>query len=75
MKLACAARYFDAIAPRYDHAYALPAAESRLRMERVLAALPRGPLRILDLGVGSGALLCALMSSWTLQRKKTSGNV
>jgi|HubBroStandDraft_1064217.scaffolds.fasta_scaffold00958_7 SAM-dependent methyltransferase len=63
MKLAAAPRFFDAIAERYDRVYAPPAIESRLRMSRVLAALPRGPLRILDLGVGTGRELASLLDA------------
>jgi SAM-dependent methyltransferase len=63
MKLARTARFFDAIAPRYDRAYAPPTVESRLRMGRVLAALPRGPLQLLDLGVGTGRELAILFDA------------
>ena len=55
--------FFEAVAGRYDRAYALPAAESRGRMERVLAALPPAPLRVLDLGVGTGRELTALLDA------------
>jgi SAM-dependent methyltransferase len=63
MKLAPAAVFFDAIAPRYDHAYAPSAADSKHRMARVLAALPRRPLRVLDLGVGTGRELASLLDA------------
>jgi SAM-dependent methyltransferase len=63
MKVASAPRFFDAIAQRYDRVYAPPAIESRLRMSRVLAALPRGPLRVLDLGVGTGRELASLLDA------------
>jgi SAM-dependent methyltransferase len=63
MKLAAAPSFFDAIAERYDRVYAPPALESRLRMSRVLAALPQGPLRILDLGVGTGRELASLLDA------------
>ena len=55
--------FFEAVAGRYDRAYALPTAESRRRMERVLAALPPAPLRVLDLGVGTGRELTALLDA------------
>jgi SAM-dependent methyltransferase len=55
--------FFDAIAGRYDRVYALPAAESRKRMEQVLRELPAPPARILDLGVGTGRELPALLDA------------
>ncbi|HSY25711.1 MAG TPA: class I SAM-dependent methyltransferase [Polyangiaceae bacterium] len=55
--------FFEAVAGRYDRAYALPTVESRRRMERVLAALPPAPLRVLDLGVGTGRELTALLDA------------
>jgi SAM-dependent methyltransferase len=55
--------FFDTIAGRYERAYALPATESRRRMERVIAALPAPPARILDLGVGTGRELTALLDA------------
>lgn len=58
-----AARFFDAIAPRYDRSYAPPAAESRRRMRRIVAELPPPPARILDLGVGTGRELPALLDA------------
>ncbi|HEX4446646.1 MAG TPA: methyltransferase domain-containing protein [Polyangiaceae bacterium] len=57
------AAFFDAIAGRYERAYALPSAESRRRMERVLRALPTAPARVLDLGVGTGRELTALLDA------------
>src|SRR5260370_31624527 len=54
------ARFVDAIAGRYERAYALPAAESRRRMPRVVGVLPSPPARVLDLGVGTGRELTAL---------------
>ncbi len=56
-------RFFDAIAGRYERAYALPAAESRRRMDRVLRELPRPPGRVLDLGVGTGRELSPLLDA------------
>ncbi len=58
-----ASRFFDAIAGRYDRVYALPAAESRHRMERVVASLPPPPARLLVLGVGTGRELPALLDA------------
>jgi SAM-dependent methyltransferase len=58
-----AADFFDAIAGRYERAYALSAAESRRRMQLVVAALPPAPARVLDLGVGTGRELTALMDA------------
>jgi SAM-dependent methyltransferase len=55
--------FFDAIAGRYERAYALPSAESRRRMDRVLRALPPAPAAVLDLGVGTGRELTALLDA------------
>ncbi|MBV9949724.1 MAG: class I SAM-dependent methyltransferase [Myxococcales bacterium] len=56
-------RFFDAIAGRYERAYALGADESRRRMARVLHELPRPPALVLDLGVGTGRELPALLDA------------
>jgi SAM-dependent methyltransferase len=58
-----AARFFDAIAGRYDRVYALPSSESRPRMQRVVASLPPAPARLLVLGVGTGRELPALLDA------------
>jgi SAM-dependent methyltransferase len=55
--------FFDAIAGRYERAYALAPEASRARMERVLRALPPAPARVLDLGVGTGRELSALLDA------------
>jgi SAM-dependent methyltransferase len=57
------ARFFEAIAGRYDRVYALPPGESRRRMDRVLRELPEAPARVLDLGVGTGRELTALLDA------------
>jgi len=54
--------FFDAIASRYDRAYAPEARDSRARMRRVLAELPPKS-RVLDLGVGMGRELSALLDA------------
>jgi SAM-dependent methyltransferase len=57
-----ARRFFDAIAGRYDRAYAPSRDESRARLARLLAELaPRS--RVLDLGVGTGRELSALQDA------------
>lgn len=55
-------RFFDAIARRYDHDYALPREESQPRLARLLELLG-APKRILDLGVGTGRELPALLDA------------
>jgi SAM-dependent methyltransferase len=58
-----ARRFFEAIAGRYEREYSLPADESRARMERVRRELPVPPARVLDLGVGTGRELTALLDA------------
>jgi SAM-dependent methyltransferase len=55
--------FFDSIAGRYERAYAPSAEDSRARMRRVLGALPPPPSRVLDLGVGTGRELAALLDA------------
>jgi ubiquinone/menaquinone biosynthesis C-methylase UbiE len=57
------ASFFDAVAGRYDRVYALATEESRRRMGRVLRELPKAPARVLDLGVGTGRELSALLDA------------
>jgi SAM-dependent methyltransferase len=57
-----ARRFFDAIARRYDREYALAGAMSRRRLERLIAELPPRA-RVLDLGVGTGRELSALLDA------------
>jgi ubiquinone/menaquinone biosynthesis C-methylase UbiE len=54
--------FFERIARRYDRAYAPDARVSRERMARVVAALPPGA-KVLDLGVGTGRELSALLDA------------
>jgi SAM-dependent methyltransferase len=58
-----AAAFFEAIAGRYDRVYALPTAESRRRLARVLREIPPPPARVLDLGVGTGRELTSLLDA------------
>ncbi len=58
-----AAAFFDAIAGRYERAYALAPAASRARMERIVRVLPAAPATVLDLGVGTGRELTALLDA------------
>jgi SAM-dependent methyltransferase len=58
-----ARRFFDSIAGRYEREYSLPSDESRSRMERVRKELPEPPARVLDLGVGTGRELTALLDA------------
>ena len=57
------AAFFDAIAGRYERSYALDADQSRRRMKGVLRELPPPPGQVLDLGVGTGRELTALLDA------------
>jgi SAM-dependent methyltransferase len=57
-----ARRFFDSVAGRYDRVYAPSTSESRDRMARVLMELPARS-RVLDLGVGTGRELSALLDA------------
>ncbi|HEY2512172.1 MAG TPA: class I SAM-dependent methyltransferase [Polyangiaceae bacterium] len=63
MKLVGAPEFFEAIARRYDRAYALGGEQTRARMAPVLSALPAPPAKVLDLGVGTGRELGALQDA------------
>ncbi len=54
--------FFDAIARRYDRAYAPDASLTRARMAGVIEVLG-APKRVLDLGVGTGRELSALQDA------------
>jgi SAM-dependent methyltransferase len=54
--------FFDAIARRYDRQYALSGATSRERLARMLRVIA-GKRRVLDLGIGTGRELPALLDA------------
>ena len=54
--------FFDAIARRYDRAYALSGRASRERLARVVGLL-EGRRRVLVLGIGTGRELPALLDA------------
>ncbi len=58
-----AARFFDAIAPRYDRVYARSSDDLRAHMARVLEWIGPAPRDVLDLGVGTGVELHHLLDA------------
>lgn len=54
--------FFDAIARRYDRDYGLSGATSRARLGRMIDAIA-GKRRVLDLGIGTGRELPALLDA------------
>lgn len=56
-------RFFDAIAPRYDRAYAVSGSDTRRRMAALMARFPVAPADVLDLGLGTGRELPPLFDA------------
>ena len=55
--------FFEAIALRYDRDFAWPASESRPRVAKMLETLGTAPCEVLDLGIGTGRELPALLDA------------
>ena len=59
-RVVSAREFFGKVARKYDRSYALERDESRARMARIIELLPK-KCRVLDLGVGTGRELPALL--------------